>query len=442
MAQGLFGEAACGDIYTVSEAVIDTTLNIMALPAVRAYLDSIGLSDPDLLMSIAETVDGWEKGIQAFEAVATCPAGTFASLREHLLNHRRLVLDLGPATFDKVLFDFRVRSPTYVVDAAPSSTSVASPSSALPRTLPGRLMPGKRRKVTSSTSSHPNSTSLRHSVLHQYECDLRDFWLRRLGVLRSRAAAYVELQDLPVLPGEDVLILSLGTGAWRTLRGHIRRFEVFEKFLSPEPAWPLEMDKVLRYSAALSHKPGFTLIDSFVGTCSWILRRFQLPPLPLPNPMLEALKARVLERQGAETREVTEAIGVPLKLAKLLEERMLLDESQQPVFALVTFQILTLMWASMRFDDGLHIAPSSIVIKPEGLILRSWQTKTERKRRGTKYVIGRISFTQDDWVLRGYNIFMNSTPLEYRQGISTCSRLLTEKQTSVYPRPTRGSSTY
>ena len=134
------------------------------------------------------------------------------SLREHLLNHRRLVLNLGPATFDKVLFDFSVWSPTYVVDAAPSSASVASPSSALPRTLPGCLMPGKRRKVTSSTSSHPNSTSLRHSVLHQYECDLRDFWLRRLVILRSRAAAYVELQDLPVLPGEDVLILSLGTG--------------------------------------------------------------------------------------------------------------------------------------------------------------------------------------------------------------------------------------
>ena len=163
--------------------------------------------------------------------------------------------------------------------------------------------------------------------------------------------------------------------------------------------------QVLR--SPLSHKPGFTLIDSFVGTCSWILRRFQLPPLPLPNPMLEALKARALERQGVETREVTEAIGVPLKLAKLLEERMLLDESQQPVFALVTFQILTLMCASMRFDDGLHIAPSSIVIKPEGLVLRSWQTKTERKRWG---VIGRI------WVLRGYSIFMNSTPLEYRQG--------------------------
>ena len=32
---------------------------------------------------------------------------------------------------------------------------------------------------------------------------------------------------------------------------------------------------------------------------------------------------------------------------------------------------------------------------------------------GTKYVIGRISLTQDDWVLRGSNIFMNSTPLEY-----------------------------
>ena len=77
------------------------------------------------------------------------------------------------------------------------------------------------------------------------------------------------------------------------------------------PAWPLEMDKVLRYSAALSRKPGFTLIDSFVGTCSWILRRFQFPPLPLPNPMLEALKASVLERQEVETREVTEAIGVP-----------------------------------------------------------------------------------------------------------------------------------
>ena len=118
-------------------------------------------------------------------------------------------------------------------------------------------------------SSNQISTSLKHSVLHQHECDLRDFWLRRLAVLRSRASVYVEMQDLPVLPGEDVLILSLGTGAWGTLKGHIRRFEVFEKFLSPEPAWPLEMGKVLRYSAALSHKPGCsTLIDSFVGTCS------------------------------------------------------------------------------------------------------------------------------------------------------------------------------
>ena len=258
---------------------------------------------------------------------------------------------------------------------------------------------------------------------------MRDFWLRRLGVLRSRAAAYVELQYLPVLPGEDVLILSLGTGAWRTLRGHIRRFEVFEKLLSPEPAWPLEMDKVLRYSAALSHKPGFTL-----GTCSWILRRFQLPPLPLSNLMLEALKARVLERQGAETREVTEAIRVPLKLAKLLEERVLLDESQQPVLVLVTLQILTLMWVSMRFDDGLHFAPSSIVIKPEGRILRSWQTKTERKRRGTKYVIGRISFTQDDWVLRGHNILMNSTPLEYHQGDFSLFQVVDGKAESLIGR--------
>ena len=188
----------------MSEAVTDTTLYTMALPAVRAYLDSVGLSDPDLLMSIAETVDEWEKGIQAFEAVTTFPVGTFASLRRHLLNHRRLVLDLGRATFDKVLFDFRVWSPTYAVDPASSSTSAASPSSALPRTLSGRLMPGKRRKITSSSTSHPHSTSLRHSVLHQHECDLRDIWLRRLGVFRSRAAAYVELQYLPVLPGEDV----------------------------------------------------------------------------------------------------------------------------------------------------------------------------------------------------------------------------------------------
>ena len=36
MAQRLLGEAACGDKYTVSEAVIDTTLDTMALPAVRA----------------------------------------------------------------------------------------------------------------------------------------------------------------------------------------------------------------------------------------------------------------------------------------------------------------------------------------------------------------------------------------------------------------------
>ena len=92
----------------------------MALSAVPAYLGSIGLSDPDLLMSIAETVDGWETGIQAFEAVATCPAGTFASLREHLLNHRRLVLTSA---------------------RPPSTRSSLTSGSGRPRMLTMRLLP-------------------------------------------------------------------------------------------------------------------------------------------------------------------------------------------------------------------------------------------------------------------------------------------------------------
>ena len=53
-----------------------------------------------------------------------------------------------------------------------------------------------------------------------------------------------------------------------------------------------------------------------------------------------------------------------------------------------------MIFASLRFDDAIHVKPHELEMRPEGLFGVSWQTKTERKRRGTKFVVPDVSFSK------------------------------------------------
>jgi len=61
-----------------------------------------------------------------------------------------------------------------------------------------------------------------------------------------------------------------------------------------------------------------------------------------------------------------------------------------------------MIFASLRFDDAVHVKPHELILTDEGLFGVAWQTKVERKRRGTKFVVPMsASLTLDGCLLVG-----------------------------------------
>ena len=86
------------------------------------------------------------------------------------------------------------------------------------------------------------------------ESNLRDKWLRRLQSIRLRAGtAVTRAIDFTAFSdsaydAQELEMLSLGKGAWHTLRGHARRWERFERWALPQKGLPADrhdVDEVL-----------------------------------------------------------------------------------------------------------------------------------------------------------------------------------------------------
>ena len=148
-----------------------------------------------------------------------------------------------------------------------------------------------------------------------------------------------------------------------------------------------------------------------MATCSWILKRFGMPPLPLLSPLLAGIQDSIVSRLRTETRALWESVPVPFELIKLLEQ-VVADSTECKTDAILGWFVLIAVCASVRFDDLLHVAPSSVVLREKGLELRAWQTKVERKRRGT-YVVCRASLSGEDWPVAGHLVWTKAVPAEY-----------------------------
>ena len=63
-----------------------------------------------------------------------------------------------------------------------------------------------------------------------------------------------------------------------------------------------------------------------------------------------------------------------------------------------------MIFASLRFDDAMHVKPSELVWDDQGLFGVAWQTKVERRRRGTKFVVPRVGFKESNWLEIGFEL--------------------------------------
>lgn len=64
-----------------------------------------------------------------------------------------------------------------------------------------------------------------------------------------------------------------------------------------------------------------------------------------------------------------------------------------------------MVFASLRFDDAIHVKPSELIMKDEGLFGVAWQTKVERKRAGTRFMVPMVGFRRNDWLQQGWDLF-------------------------------------
>ena len=61
----------------------------------------------------------------------------------------------------------------------------------------------------------------------------------------------------------------------------------------------------------------------------------------------------------------------------------------------------------------LHTLPSSVDLREYRLHAAAWQTKVDRIRRGTRFVVPRFSLSGDDWLLSGHHAWRSVVTQEY-----------------------------
>ena len=278
-------------------------------------------------------------------------------------------------------------------DAAPDRVLRSSPlarSSGPVVALPKFVMPGPLRKSDAPVDAQS-------SMLLQRELTAKEKWIRRLEKLATVAGHWALINEdagtAGVLTVDETALLrkiSLAKGAFRTLAVHIRHYERFQQFTidNKMALYPLSLEAVLKYCIWLFDKNcGPTVIPSCRAAISWVAKRLRIDVPDLADARLVALEEKCIAERA---KELKEAIPFPLKLVGLLELFVMTLAHQFPVACLYVGWILCMIYASLRFDDAVHVHTDSLKFLGEILYGLCWQTKVERKRRGTKFAIASI----------------------------------------------------
>eukprot|EP00439_Symbiodinium_sp_Y106_P016728 s10607_g2.t1 len=115
------------------------------------------------------------------------------------------------------------------------------------------------------------------------------------------------------------------------------------------------------------------------------------------------------ERWAHIGKPLKEAIPFDIELVRAMECFVVQATHPTPA-GIFMWWVLCMIFASLRFDDAIHVKPHELEVRPEGLFGVSWQTKTERKRRGTKFVVPDVSFSKCAWFKVGLELFDSEFP--------------------------------
>ena len=273
------------------------------------------------------------------------------------------------------------------------------------------LAPPKKSKGGSKDPSAASSTS---TPLFDKERSEKKKWAARLEEIGLRAGEHAKLfmeshLGLHLSAGEKTQLrnLVLVSGAHRTMAGHIKTYERLERWFSAVdvPLYPLSIDKLLKYALFLNDREcGPSVLPTFRAAVKWVCARLAIDEPQFEDHRFLALQASVL---SARAKTLKEAVPLPIEVVGVLEQAVVSDDRPK-VTRIFIWWILCMVFASLRFDDAVHVRPSELIMQEEGLFGVAWQTKVERKRVGTRFVVPKIGFVASEWLEVGWDLFRDS----------------------------------
>ena len=237
-------------------------------------------------------------------------------------------------------------------------------------------------------------------------------WAARLQAIAARAGDHARInkpipgQQIPAQEQAEIRSLVFSSGAFRTIRVNVLVWERMEKWAASVgvSVFPLTDAVFTRYCLHLqTSNCGPSVLPALKYAVKWICKRLAMDPPDIESPQIGAVINRVYQDRD---KELKEAVAVPLPVVSAMEYLVnaLILEEKIPA-ALFVWWTLILIYASLRWDDGRHVAPTSLVLTEDALLGLIWQTKVERKRRGTRFAVPRCSLSGIAWLDEGWKIF-------------------------------------
>ena len=317
-----------------------------------------------------------------------------------------------------------------------------------PRVGSKRPASSVEHSVPPSTVVDPKPVGLGSQVevasIQEAESGEKKKWGMRLQQICQRAGTAAAINDpakcAGLQPAEAARLKALAfeAGGFRTIRQNVRNWEKFEEWAVAHNlrVYPPTIVAVMRYAVHLSDQGcGPAVLPSFKYAVSWICKRLAMSCPEMGDARFKALIDKVHADRG---KELKEAVPLPPKLIVALEvflARMIFENKKAA--AVMIWWVLILIYASLRFDDGIHVAPTSLQMSDDVLLGVVWQTKVDRKRRGTRFAVPACSISGTEWLKMGWEIFQpmvtdrdyfigelknekefNPSPITYSRGLS------------------------
>ncbi|CAE7560898.1 unnamed protein product, partial [Symbiodinium pilosum] len=195
-------------------------------------------------------------------------------------------------------------------------------------------------------------------------------WAARLEAVAGRAGDHAELnkheagdETLTGPERERIKNLVLSSGAPKTMAVHIRRWEKLERWCSANSVvlYPLTIDAVVKYALFLDSKEcGPTVIPSLRSALKWVGSRLAIKLPDLQDKRLLALETDVFQKRA---KMIKEAVAMPFEVVQAMEK--FVCSGKEPAAARIfTWWLLCMVFASLRFDDAIHVKPLELEMRP------------------------------------------------------------------------------